>query len=125
MNLFHAGFLVDTELTGRLAPEVLHRVGDINFSPVDVRFFETLIQQLSSRPDEWTTLLVFLLAGLFPDQHNFDLRLLCAGPSIEFSEYGLRCILIEITTPAVLNCFPQNGQCPVVRYKRRCTPVRA
>lgn len=44
MDLFHAGLLVNTELAARLPSKVLHCVGDIDLSPVYIRFFETLIQ---------------------------------------------------------------------------------
>src|ERR1700749_151640 len=115
MDLFHAGLLVDTELAARFPSKVLHGVGDKDLSPVYIRFFETLIQQLSGRTNEWPTLPVLLVTWLFPNHHDRNLWLLGLGSCLQFSEHRLRCILIEITTPAVLNRFLQNRQRPIIR----------
>ena len=44
MDLFHVGFLVNAKFSALFPSEVFHAVGNIDFSPVDIRLFETLIK---------------------------------------------------------------------------------
>ena len=50
--------------------EVLDRVGDVGEVPVDARRVERLVQEFSCRTDERFTDAVFLIAGLFADEHH-------------------------------------------------------
>jgi hypothetical protein len=109
MNFLHVGLFVDAALPSRFPLEVLDGIRDIDLSAVYVCFFQTLIQQLSGRANEWPALLVLLVARLLADHHNFDFWLFRFVPGFQLSKDCLRSIDKEVATLAVLNRFLQNG----------------
>ncbi len=69
---------------------MLHRVRNVNFLAINSRFFERLIHDFSSGSNEGFTLLIFVIARLFADQH--DRRVFRT-----FTEDGLCGPLVEMT----------------------------
>ena len=54
----------------RLPFEVFHRVRDINLRPIDSSIRERAIHDFSRRANEWFACDVFVVAGLFANQHH-------------------------------------------------------
>jgi len=71
-DLRGSGFLVNAALAafGSGPLEMFDDVGHVNFSAVDPRFGESLIEQLAGGPNKGTSLTILLIAWLFPDKHD-------------------------------------------------------
>src|SRR5690348_7069392 len=54
--------------------KVLDHIRDINFRTIDLCLGKRLIEQPAGWPNEGTTNAVFLVAGLFANQHDHSLR---------------------------------------------------
>ena len=98
-NLRGRRFFVFAALTLRFPFEMLHRVGDIQVSPGEAGFFESLVQNLPRRSYERVTGKIFLISGLFADQH--DGRLMGS-----FSKDRLSGVFVEITPGTAGGRFP-------------------
>ena len=61
---------MDPSFAAWLPFEMFHRVRDVNFSATDPRFFQCAIHDLSSRTNEWFPGNVFVISGLFANQHD-------------------------------------------------------
>jgi hypothetical protein len=83
--------------------EVFHRVRNVNFLAINSRFFEGLIHDFSSGSNEGFTLLIFVIARLFADQH--DRRV-----SRAFAKHGLCSPLVEMTRFAFARGVAHLGQ---------------
>jgi hypothetical protein len=70
VDLACIGLLVQAPLAARLVLEVLHRIGDVDLVPVEPRRFQRGVQHRAGRPHEGPSLKIFLIAGLFADQHK-------------------------------------------------------
>ena len=66
--LCRVGPFVQPDFPAQLILEMLHRVGQVKRTAVDLRFFERPIEQAACRPDKWQSLDVLLLAWLLSDQ---------------------------------------------------------
>ena len=97
---------MQTPLAARFPLEVLYRVGDIDVSPVYACFIQAFIKQLPSRADKRPTLFIFLVAGLFADQHQRGVQFSPARFSFQFSKHRLRSVTIEVAAVTVLHRFP-------------------
>ena len=82
---------------------MLYRVGDVNFIAIDSRFFQRLIHDFSSRPDKRFTLLIFVIARLFANQHHR-----CALRP--FAKNSLSRSFVQMTCSAVSGRFAHRGQ---------------
>src|SRR4030095_8216674 len=71
--------------------------------PIDTRFAERTVEQLSCWSHEWFAGLVLLVARLFADEHD-------ARRSSPFPEHGLRRVRIERTTAATLHGICERGE---------------
>ena len=87
----------------RLPFEMFHCIRDVNFLAINSRFFQRLVHDFPSGPDERFTLLIFVIARLFPDQH--DRRVFRT-----FAKHGLCGPLIEMTRRAVARRAAHLGQ---------------
>ena len=117
MDLLHAGLFVNAQLAARLPLEMLDGVGYIHLLPIDLRFFQALIQQLSRWTDEGTACSVLVITWLLADHHDGDFRSFRFCSSLQFAEDGLCSIAIQIASAALLNSRAQNGQCALLRHK--------
>ena len=82
---------------------MLYRVRDVNFLAIDSRFFQRLIHDFSSRSDKRFTLLIFVIARLFANEH--DRRVFRTFP-----KHGLCGPLVEMTRRAFARRVAQLGQ---------------
>ena len=73
---------MDASLAARLELEVLDRIGDVDFVPLDAGVFEDRVENLAGRADKRLACDVLLVAGLFADKD--DLCILRP-----FAEHGL------------------------------------
>ena len=83
--------------------EVLHRVRDVNFPAINSRFFERPIHDFSSGPNEGFTLLIFVIARLFADQHDRDVFR-------TFAKHGFCSALVKMTRCAYARRVAHLGQ---------------
>ena len=51
--------------------EMFHRISDINVFAIDPGFFQRAVQDFSGGTDEWFPSKVFVISGLFADQHDW------------------------------------------------------
>ncbi len=64
---------------------MLHNIRDIHLVSFDPRLGESVIKYFSCGPNEWSTLTIFLIPGLFTHEHDRSSRLslaedgLCSG----------------------------------------------
>ena len=54
--------------------ETLDRIGDVALRPLKARQCQRVVENLSGRANERAAKPIFLIAGLFPDQHDCRLR---------------------------------------------------
>ncbi len=73
--------------------EMLDRVGNVDVVRQDSGTFHCVMEQLSSRPDEWMAEPVFAVAGLLPNEHH-------SRADSTFAKNRLRCVLIEFAAAA-------------------------
>src|SRR4029077_19791902 len=88
-DLARIWFLMNSAFPARLPFEMFHRVRDINLLAINSRFFQRPVHDFSSWSHERFTLLIFVIAGLFANQH--DRRVIRA-----FTKDGLRGPLVEM-----------------------------
>src|ERR1051326_3535302 len=69
-DLARIWFLMDPPFAARLPLEMFHRVGDVNFFPINSSFFQRLIHDFARRPNERFTGNIFVVSRLFADQHD-------------------------------------------------------
>ena len=93
-DISRAGFLVDAALSPPFPFEMLHRISDIDGLSVDPDFFQRSIQDLPRWPDKRFAAQIFLIARLFPEEHQSWSR-----PS--FAEDSLGCLLVQRTGHAL------------------------
>ena len=77
VDFFFAGFVVEAAFGLGFEFEVFNGVGEVKFFAVEAGFLEGLVEEFSGGADEGTAGDVFLIAGLFADDH--DARI--GGPS--------------------------------------------
>jgi hypothetical protein len=82
--------LVDAALSPRFPFEMLDRISDIDGLSVDPNFSQCSIQNLTRWSDKGFAAQIFLIAGLFPEEHQ-------AWSFRSFAEDGLGRLLIERT----------------------------
>jgi hypothetical protein len=75
---------MDATLSPRLPGEVLHDIGHVEGRTVEARQLERLVEDVTSGADEWVSLPVLLVTGLFADEHHP-----CVAQAL--SRHGLRC----------------------------------
>src|SRR5205823_14339726 len=92
--------------------EMFHRVRDVNFLAINSRFLERSVHDFSRGPNERFTLLIFVIARLFADQH--DRRVLRA-----FAENSLCGPLVKMTRRAFGRSVAHVGQARYVSRSRR------
>ena len=85
--------------------EVLHGVRDVHVVAVDPSGIKCTVEQLARWSDEGPPRLVFLIPGLFTDDHH-------VRGSRPFAEHRLRAELEKVATPAPLR------RCPKLRKRR-------
>ena len=95
--------------------EMLDRVGEVHFSPIDSRLFKRRIQQLAGGPDKRMTGQVFAITGRLTHEHQGSL-----GGS--FTENGLGSLEVERTSMAALDRFPHPRKGRPRRKKGRGAP---
>ena len=106
---------MDPTLAARLILEMLHRVCDVDYGPVELGGFEGVVEDLPGRTDKWPPGDVFLVARLLADKHQRGV----GGP---FTEYGLDRVLVERATCAGL-CFRRDrAQSPLRIIDVLCVP---
>src|SRR5437764_13134418 len=69
-NLRPRGLGMDAPFPARLPLEVLDNVRYVGARPVDAGLLERLVEQAPGRPDEWASLEILPVAGLFADEHH-------------------------------------------------------
>lgn len=74
-----AWFFVDTQFAAWLPFEVLDRIRHVDLAPVDLSFFQALVQQFARRADKGAALFVLMISGRFTDHHHGDLWFLRRG----------------------------------------------
>jgi hypothetical protein len=94
---------MQADFAPRFPLKVLHRVGDVNHGAVDTSRFEALIQQLTGRPHEWSSLLIFAIARLFAHKKH-------PGVRSALAEYYLRRVQMKIAPLAMRGRLPQAGE---------------
>ena len=104
---------VDAALAARFPLEMLHCVGDVNFLAVDARFGEGGVEKFACRADEGKPFEVFLITGLFADEHDFRGRTAVA-------EDGLGGALPEVAILAVFCSASEFFEGGVERDGRIC-----
>src|SRR6185312_10880283 len=114
---FMVGFLW-MQLAARFPFEVLDSVGDVNFAAIDFSFLQALVQQFSGRADKGAAFLVFAVSRLLTDHHDGDFRSCRFRAGLQFSKDSLRGVAIEVTSAALLDCFPKDGQTAICGHKR-------
>ena len=82
---------------------MFHRVRDVNFLAINSRFFQRLVHDFASWSNKRFTLLIFVVARLFADQH--DRRVFRA-----FTKHGLGSPLVEVTRRAFARRVAHLGQ---------------
>ncbi len=92
-------FLMQPNLTARFPLEMLNRVGNVHFTPINARGFEALIKKLAGRSDKRLPLLVFAIAGLFAHQEK-------SGMDAAFPKDDLRGFTIKVASATL------RGRCP-------------
>lgn len=120
VDFFHAGFLMDAEFAAGFPFEVFDGVGDVDLAAIDAGVFEALVEEFSSGADERSSLLVFLVTGLFADHHDVGADVGGFGFSFEFTEDCLGGVAIEVAAMAVLNGFLEGGQGALLWHERSC-----
>jgi hypothetical protein len=108
---------MDAQLASRLPLEMLHGIRHVDFAAIDLRFFQSLVQQFSRRPDKRFSLLVFLVTRLFADHHDRDLPPRPTITRVDLSKHSLRCIAIQIASLALLHRRSQHRQGATWRHK--------
>src|SRR6185295_3718222 len=105
-------------LATRLPLKVLDGVGEVDVAARDARVFECLVEHRTGWTDKRCALPIFLIAGLFPDEH--DTRLVRTG-----TEDHLGRGLVEITAAAFMCRCGERAKADALRNKRRRRPFPA
>jgi hypothetical protein len=91
-------FLMQPNLAARFPFEMLDSIGDVHLSSIDPRGLEALVKKLTGRSDKRLSLLVFAIAGLFPDQEK-------SGMDSAFAKDDLRRFPIKVASTTLLCRF--------------------
>ena len=111
--------LVDAALSSRLPLEVLHGIGHVDITARNPGISECLIQERTGWPDEWFSLPIFLITGLFADEHDVS------APRSR-PEHHLCRRLVEVASAAFVSGRAQGAHAVCLGNERRRTsgPVR-
>ena len=90
-------------LAARLELEVLHRVRDVGARAIYARLLQRLVEQLAGRPEEGLSDKVFLIAGLFANEHEVGVRR-------PLAEHGLRRVLPQGAAMAAHRVRTHSGE---------------
>jgi hypothetical protein len=97
------GFGVDSPCAAGLEFEMFHRVGDVDGGAVDADLFEGAVEELAGGADEGFAGEVFLVAGLFADEHD-------GGGGGAFAEDDLGGVAVEVTALAFFGGGAELGE---------------
>ena len=78
---------------------MLNSIGDVHRGPIDPRGLEALVKKLTGGSDKRLSLLVFVIAGLFPHQEK-------SGMDSAFPKDDLRRFPIKVASTTLLCRFP-------------------
>src|SRR3981081_1282686 len=92
---------MQADFSARHKFEMFYRVGDVDFPAVNAAFFHAAVERQPCRSHEWLAGKVFLVAGLFADQHHL-------GMLRAFAEYGLCRVFPEMTGTAMRCLLAQD-----------------
>src|SRR5262249_54802113 len=104
-------FLMNPAFAARLPFEMFYRIRDVNLRPIDSSFLERAIHDFSSGTNEGFTRDVFVVAGLFANQHHRSMLR-------TFAKHGLGATFVEIACRAVSCCFAHRAQTCRIRRLR-------
>lgn len=113
------GMFVEAALAALLVLEVLYRIRDIGRGTIEPRRGEAFVEDAPSRSDERTAGAVFLIAGLFADQHD-------ERADRAFAEHGLGRVAVKRTALAMRRLsrdFPQLRRCLSQIDRNRRLPI--
>jgi hypothetical protein len=103
---------VNAALPARFPLEVLHRVRNVCLPPVNPSLHQRLVEKRTSGPDERFPFEIFLVPGLFTNEHQTSM-----GRTV--TEDGLSPSLPEITGLAVFRSPARCGEAAIDRERRR------
>ena len=78
---------MESDLAPRFPLEMLHRIRDVDLGAIYAGRLQAFVQQLTRRPNERLSLLIFAITWLFTHQKD-------GGVGSAFAENNLRCMLI-------------------------------
>jgi hypothetical protein len=116
-NLCDRGLFVEPDFAARLPFEVLDRICDVDFAPLDTGLIEAVIQKPACRSHERAALNILAIAGLLANHHEG--RCAFASPSriFPFTKDGLGRLAIEIAAVTALNRHPQADEGVILRHE--------
>lgn len=102
--------LVNSPLAAFFEFEMLHGVGDIDGKAIDTGFDQRAIEEAAGGSDKWMALAVFLITGLFTNEHD-------GSRTLAFAEDSLSGMFVQIASVAGLHGLLQRGKGDFGRQK--------